>query len=675
MAVIALVHASEGSFDTRPTALVNSAPSGLTFSNIGSDSNGGGQFWFGGEGPYGQALRTEGESGAGVAIVCDQTFSFGKGMTHEGFTSGFDDSGREFWEIRENVTDFPTWWIRVRCIPVTGTTWRLWLQVKLPGYDLLEVESSTFTETSPTNGHWLVTQWNDDGTFSLHVEGTRVLLTTETFDTTLTGAKLAIFGSYRGTYAGGFYSQLVGEFRFSTHQVYSGATLTVPTARFPNPANEAAAAQTLGGVVSTATAKLPVRIPGGGSIGAFDAAVFDATVFDIGVINAQTLGGITQVATATVGAGAGRQIAAAQTLGGVSQAATAAALVKATAGQTLGGIVSSATATTLAKAAAAQTLGGITQAATLTAGARAAATQTLGGITQAATATVTAAGTRVASAAQTLDPIVQTASATSSMRAAAAQTLGGIAQTATLTNTSHATATQALGGIAQTATATVTAVDTRLASASQTLGPIAQAATLTSSMRLAAAQTLGEIAQTATATVPPLSGISAFQVLGGPVSAATAKVLARATAAQTMGGISSQAAAVVLAVRLASASQTLDGIGQAATASLAARASAAQTMAGLLASAQLSSALALAGAQQLGGIQPAATATVADTVHRLQAAQILGAIQQFAHVRKEYVFDRNERTYSVVPQFRVVQVVAESRILTVAPQDRTIFIS
>lgn len=233
--VIALLHMNESSFDTRPTSLVNSSPSGLTFRNQGSDSNGGGQFWFGGEGPFGQGFRTEGQNGAGVSVVCNETFSFGKGMTHEGFTMGFDDSGREFWEIREDVADNPVWWIRVRCIPVTGTTWRMFLQAKLPGYSQLEVQSEIFTEVSPTNGHWIVTQWNDDGTFSIYVEGVRVLLTTEVFDVTLTAAKLSIFGSYRGTYSGGFYSQLIGEFRFSKIQQYTGATITVPTARFANP--------------------------------------------------------------------------------------------------------------------------------------------------------------------------------------------------------------------------------------------------------------------------------------------------------------------------------------------------------------------------------------------------------------------------------------------------------
>jgi len=228
---LALLHLNESSFDTRPTSFVNSAPSGLTFSNIGSDGSVGAIFWFGGEGPFGQGVNTQSSNNGGCAIVCNQLITAKKGMTHECFVMEFDN-GRNVWDICENVADNPAWNVTLVALDQGDGTWKFMLEHNMPGFAGAATITAAFTPVTGGNGNWVITQWRDDGFFEVWANGVRLGVSALAYDLTIPNTKLAIFGSYRGTYAGGLYARTIGEFRLSATQRYTGSTATVPTARF-----------------------------------------------------------------------------------------------------------------------------------------------------------------------------------------------------------------------------------------------------------------------------------------------------------------------------------------------------------------------------------------------------------------------------------------------------------
>jgi len=145
-----------------------------------------------------------------------------------------------------------------------------------------------------------------------------------------------------------------------------------------------------------------------------------------GVSAAQTLGALTQVASAEL---TSRAIAATQGLSGVSQVATATVKGSAAASQTLGVVSQAATAVTINDAAsvsASQVLGGITQVASLRTYAGIASAQLLGSVAQAATLRLLAK----VSGSKVLGGLAQTANARVASALLAAQILGSISQIA-----------------------------------------------------------------------------------------------------------------------------------------------------------------------------------------------------------------------------------------------------
>lgn len=235
--VIAQLPMSESSFDARPASWVNVAPGGLTFSNRGSNGVLGGQSWFAGEGPFGQGVKMQSASSSTCAVVCDQPVTVTKGLTHECFLFDFDSTGRPVWEIRENVAN-PTYRIRLKPERLSDGTWKLVLIAQMPGSSSATAcETTPFTPVTTGNGNRIITQWTDDGFFEVWVNDVRLAVSAAAYSGTLADCLFVIYGEYNGTYAGGMFNSLVGEFRFSKKQqyIYTGAALPPQTARFPIP--------------------------------------------------------------------------------------------------------------------------------------------------------------------------------------------------------------------------------------------------------------------------------------------------------------------------------------------------------------------------------------------------------------------------------------------------------
>lgn len=207
---------------------------------------------------------------------------------------------------------------------------------------------------------------------------------------------------------------------------------------------------------------------------------------------------------------------------------------------------------------------------------------------------------------------------------------------------------QILAGVTQVATGKVIAK----AVAARTLANVTRAATGKVLAKNAAAQTLAGITQTAAGTVASSAvSIVGSQTTATPTNVASATATVKAAAGSTLGGVV----------------QVANG-----TTSDAARiASAAQTLAGVVATAVAAVRDDMAAGQTLAGVNQVAAATVADTIYRITGSQVLANVVQIARIDHEYVFLRDERTYSVPAQNRALGIAPSNRSTSIGRSDRT----
>ena len=245
MAVIYLLHLNESSFNTQIVPVVNSAPGGLVFQSLSVGTDPGGTFWFGGEGPFGQAIQTEGPSGSRVSITSTTQVTLAGAFCLEGFADTLNDYGTNLVQFSTDGTNTGLMRIRVEMqAGVAGGSYKLlcYAQAAGSGTGFLAFTTGDITPLAGVAGmasgfHWALTR-SADGYLAMYVNGARQALATTPIAGSLTGY-IDAFGSRNrvANNSNGGYQMLVGELRGTDgSEVYTGATYTVPTARFADPA-------------------------------------------------------------------------------------------------------------------------------------------------------------------------------------------------------------------------------------------------------------------------------------------------------------------------------------------------------------------------------------------------------------------------------------------------------
>ena len=321
--VIALLHCSESSFDTRPASVVNSAPGGPTFSNRGNGGGLGGQFWFGGEGPFGQAMKMESAAGSPCALTADTTVNVSALFCWEGWFRDQLDNGREIFQIStDGNSTTSSQMLRCRTEDMGGGNYRLhlWLKQTLGGTLTEVLTSSTFALSTSANGSHIMCNQMADGKFRLGVDGALVGTTAAAYTQAFPGCYVDMFGSYdrAGGGVNGIYQTLAGEFRFTdADAVYTTFPYTVPSARFTNPTAGTASTATAAAGAATVASSGRSTARGAGTAAA-------------GIATVSAVGRSTKRTTATAAAGAATTSAVGRTaLRSTATAATGAASVSA----------------------------------------------------------------------------------------------------------------------------------------------------------------------------------------------------------------------------------------------------------------------------------------------------------------------------------------------------------
>lgn len=230
--VIALLHFTEVGNNVRPTTWVNSVAGGVVFNNWGNTTT------VGGSGstltPFGAGYNGEAANGATAAITSASQVTITGDFTVEGFINTLDID-RELFQFSTNGTDDGAMRIRLTLQKNTGENHRIVAFAKVGGVDIQAFETAPLVAATvgglADSYHYAFQREN--GILTMRVNGSKIATATVATPGTLTGY-LDIFGSYNrvADAANGLFRAKVAELRVTTAAVYTGATYTVPNARF-----------------------------------------------------------------------------------------------------------------------------------------------------------------------------------------------------------------------------------------------------------------------------------------------------------------------------------------------------------------------------------------------------------------------------------------------------------
>lgn len=230
--VIALLHFTEVADNVRPATWTNSVSGGVVFNNWGNATVNGGSG--SNLAPFGFGYNGESSTGGTAAITSASQVTITGDFTFEGFVNTLDID-RELLQYSTNGTDGGAMRIRLTMVKNTGENHRLVCYAKVGGVSGLAFETPPLIPATvgglADSYHYALQREN--GVLTMRVNGSKVATAAVATPGTLTGY-LDLFGSYDRTddTTNSMFRAKVSELRASTAAVYTGATYTVPNARF-----------------------------------------------------------------------------------------------------------------------------------------------------------------------------------------------------------------------------------------------------------------------------------------------------------------------------------------------------------------------------------------------------------------------------------------------------------
>lgn len=230
-----LLHLNESTNPTRPATVVNSASGGPAMSNLGN--GGGGIFTTAGIGPFGQGMQLLAGTSGAATLSTTATVTVPAGpWCWECFSTGFSDYTNPM-QISSNGNPSGADFFYAYIDPRGGGDVGLVIEGRIGGEDWPPelVSSASFTPVSGTGGTHIAISRNASDYIEVRANGNLLGTSADPLPGAFTNVYLDVAGAYDrvGNSHNGTALTYVGEVRFRTGTPgYTGATYTVPTARF-----------------------------------------------------------------------------------------------------------------------------------------------------------------------------------------------------------------------------------------------------------------------------------------------------------------------------------------------------------------------------------------------------------------------------------------------------------
>jgi hypothetical protein len=234
-----LLHLTEGSYPSRPTSVTNYISGGIPYANRSANGAPGGNYWFGGEGPFGSALNMDSANNGPCGLIALEKTTVPVKFCHEGFMANraVGESWCCFSTNGQNLSDTPTY-VNLKIEDMGNSLYRFRLTVKLSAgaAPVDAIVSSTFALDGVAPGfNHLMFNRDAQGYFRVAVNGRLVGTSSVAYPTVSTdvyfdmhGREDRVTGDVQGTYRA-----LVSEFRLKFNDpVYTTFPFTPPADRF-----------------------------------------------------------------------------------------------------------------------------------------------------------------------------------------------------------------------------------------------------------------------------------------------------------------------------------------------------------------------------------------------------------------------------------------------------------